>query len=198
MKNQTLIVIIAILVIALAFQSYTVYRLNDTVNRLTGHDLEGTGPNLELPKPLQPRPGFRNDPFSGQWNPYEEMERMQKEMERIFEDSISRFQMNTPSGRFGKAPEVDLRETRDSYVVTANVPGADDSTLDVRLEDNILSISVKTEKSAEASDSRDQYRRRERFVGEFRRSMTLPGPVDDAHMKTGYRNGVLTITIPKR
>src|SRR5690606_1096848 len=87
-----------------------------------------------------------------------------------------------PLGRFNKTPDAELRETADSYIVTVNLPGADESTFDVRVEDDILKISVKTERLSEDSKSSEQYRRRERFIGEFQRTTTLPGPVESSRM----------------
>jgi HSP20 family protein len=73
------------------------------------------------------------------------MQRMQNEMEQFFGDPFSRFQMNAPLGGLSKVPDVDLQEKSDRYVVTMNAPGADESSLLVKLEDGILHISIKTE-----------------------------------------------------
>jgi HSP20 family protein len=70
---------------------------------------------------------------------------MQNEMEQLFSDSFSRFHMNTPLGSLNKVPDVDLQEKSDRYIVTVNAPGADESSLVVKLEDRILHISIKTE-----------------------------------------------------
>jgi len=83
--------------------------------------------------------------------------------------------------------------------MTVNLPGIDESTLKVNVEDHTLNISVKTEKTTEESNGdNDNYSRKERFVGEFNRIMSLPGEVDAAKMKTDYKNGVLTITLPQK
>ena len=107
--------------------------------------------------------------------------------------------MNTPLGSLSKVPDVDLQEKPDQYVVTVNAPGADQSSLEVKLEDRVLHISIKTEQAEDQTDGKNgQYSFRERFMGEFHRALTLPGPVDAAKMKTDYRNGVLTIALPKK
>ncbi|MDO9048616.1 MAG: Hsp20/alpha crystallin family protein [Methylobacter sp.] len=95
-------------------------------------------------------------------------------------------------------PDVDLQEKPDLYIVTVNAPGADESSIEVKLEDRILHISIKTEQAKDETDDKNgQYRYRERFVGQFQRALTLPGPANAAKMKTEYHKGVLTITIPK-
>lgn len=198
MKNHVLIAAVVILAIALGVQSYRLYQLSNKINQLTGQGGTESGPKTGLTRPLLPKPRLKEFPFSDKWAPYAELERMQKEMEQIFEDSFSRFHMNTPLGSLNKTPDVDLRETPDSYIVTVNLPGADESTFSVKVEEDILRISVKTERLSEESNNSDHFRRRERFVGEFQRALTLPGPVDSAKMKTGYKNGVLTIYLPKK
>jgi HSP20 family protein len=85
--------------------------------------------------------------------------------------------------------------------VTMNVPGADESSLKVELEDQRLHITMRTERAKEEkteNDKEGQYRHQERFIGEFQRVLTLPGPADASKMKTDYTKGVLTITIPKK
>jgi HSP20 family molecular chaperone IbpA len=87
-------------------------------------------------------------------DPYKEMQRMQNEMEQLFSDSFSRFHMNNPLGSFNKTSEVDLQEKSDRYIVTVNAPGADESSLLVKLEDQILHISNKTENAEDQTDEK--------------------------------------------
>ncbi len=72
------------------------------------------------------------------------MQHMQNEMEQLFGDSFSRFHMNTPLGGFTKVPDVDLQEKPDQYIVTVNAPGADLSSMTVKLQDKVLQLSIKT------------------------------------------------------
>ena len=104
--------------------------------------------------------------------------------------------MNTHAGSTTKIPAIDLKEEPDRYVVTVDVPGADESSLDVALDGRQLTLSINTENVTEQSEN-NGYQRRERFRGEFQRSITLPGDVDQASMKTELKNGVLTITLSK-
>jgi HSP20 family protein len=201
-KNRIISAIASVLVIILGIQSYVMFRLNDRLNQLSGQSNQAGSPQIKLPKLLNlifPKPGPDNEPFKDQpWNSYKEMQRMQNEMEQFFGDSFSRFQMNMPLGGLRKVPDVDLQEKSDRYVVTMNAPGADESSLLVKLEGGILHISIKTENAEDQTDEKNgQYSFRERFMGEFHRTLTLPGPANAAKMKTDYRNGVLTITIPK-
>jgi len=201
-KNQIIVAIAALLVIVLGIQAYMTFRLNERLNQLSGFYSQ-TGafqsktqsqlkPNLLKPSPEDEL--FKDIP----WNPYEEMQRMQNEMEHLFGDSFSRFHINAPSGSLSKSPDVDLQEKLDNYVVTVNAPGADEPSIDVKLNNQILTISIKTEHAKDETDDKNgKYQYRERFVGQFQRTLTLPGSANAANMKTEYHNGVLTITIPK-
>ncbi len=202
MKNQLIAAIIVVLVIVLGIQAYILFRMNDRLNQLTTPNIAAEKPQPHLlPNVSKPTPPDMNDDFlkDQPWNPYEEMQHMQKEMEQLFSESFSRFHVNSLLGSLSKIPEVDLQEKPDQYLVTVNAPGADESSISVKLEGQQLQITIKTEQAKETNDNQNKdFRYRERFVGEFQRILTLPGPADAAKMKTEYRNGVLTITIPKK
>lgn len=202
MKNETIAAIAAVLVIILGIQAYTMFRLNDRLNQLSGFYSQTDGIQLKTPNPpkLNLPPSNKDSDFLNglPWNPYAEIQHMQNEMERLFSDSYSRFHIKTPLGGLSKTPDVDLQEKPDRYIVTVNVPGADESSMDVKLENQVLRISIRTEQAKdEADDKSGEYKYRERFVGQFQRALTLSGPVNAAKMTTEYRNGVMTITIPK-
>ncbi|PPK75975.1 HSP20 family protein [Methylobacter tundripaludum] len=200
MKNETIAAIAAVLVIILGIQAYTMFRLNDRLNQLSGFYSQTGEPQTLSNPPKSNRPKSDDDEFfkDRTWNPYAEIQHMQNEMEQMFDDSFSRFHMKTPLGSLSKTPDVDLKEKSDRYIVTVNAPGADESSIDVKLEDQVLRISIKTEHAKDETDEKNgQYQYRERFVGQFQRALTLPGPANAAKMTTEYHNGVLTITIPK-
>ena len=185
MKKPIIIALGIILLIALGVQTYRIHRLHQQISQL-----KASNP-FELP--------FKDD-FSdnGTWDPYQELLRLHNEMEQMLGNSFSRFQMNSDIDSFTKTPALDLKEEADRYIVTVELPGADVSSLNVKLEGQQLFVSVKTERSSEQNEGdKNQYHRRERFIGTFQRSLTLPGPVKESAMTTDYRNGVLTITIPK-
>jgi len=200
MKNETIAAIAAVLVIILGIQAYTMFRLNDRLNQLSGFYSQTGEPQTLSNLPKSNRPKSDDDEFfkDRTWNPYAEIQHMQNEMEQMFDDSFSRFHMKTPLGSLSKTPDVDLKEKSDRYIVTVNAPGADESSIDVKLEDQVLRISIKTEHAKDETDDKNgKYQYRERFVGQFQRALTLPGPANAAKMTTEYHNGVLTITIPK-
>ncbi len=197
MKNQYVIAIIAALVSVLGIQTYWIYQLNNEVNQLTHLSQPSLAQTGKKPSVTLPKPNF-NQPFfdDNNWSPYEEMQRMQNDMEQMFNDSFSRFHQN-PSFRFNKMPELDLKDQENEYVITVNAPGADKSSLEIKLEGRQVHISMKTQGEQETDTDKSQYRRKERFVGTFHRILTLPDAANGEKMTTDYTNGVLTIKIPK-
>ncbi|MDI1232491.1 MAG: Hsp20/alpha crystallin family protein [Methylobacter sp.] len=197
MKNETIAALAAALVIALGIQAYMTYRLNDRLNKLTEPYSQTEDPQTKPSN--RPKSVMDDEFFMGRtWNPYAEIQHMQNQMERMFDHSFSRFHMKTPLGNLSAAPDVDLQEKSDRYIVTVNAPGADESSMDVKLEDQVLRISIKTEHAKDETDDKNgNYQYRERFVGQFQRALTLPSPINTAKMTTEYHKGVLTITIPK-
>jgi len=202
MKNHTIAAVATFFAVILGIQTYMLFRLHDRVGQLSEQKpstdtLADNWPNI--PQPPIPKALPDQDFFNGQpWNPYDEMQRMQDEMEKLFGESFSRFHLKSPLGSLSKSPAIDLQDKSDHYLVTVNAPGAEESSMDVKLEGQMLTISIKTEQGKQEEDQNDDYRYRERFVGEFHRVLALPGPVDADNMKTDYRNGVLTIMIPKK
>jgi HSP20 family protein len=203
MKNEHIIAIAAaLIVLVLGVQSYMTFRLNERLNQLIGNSSSLADVQPKMLSPLKhnlPQPDLDADFLKGQpWNPYEEIQHMQNEMEQMFDESFSRFHMKTPLGSLSTAPDVNLQDKSDRYIVTVNAPGADESSMQVKLDDRVLHIAIKTEQTKDDVDDKNgTYQYRERFVGEFQRALTLPGSANAVKMKTEYHNGVLTITIPK-
>lgn len=118
---------------------------------------------------------------------------LKKEMDRL----LDRFDFELPELRgLGEwTPALDFKETPDAFVATVEVPGIDPKELDVNVEGQVLTI--KGEKKQEREEKGEQYYRMERSWGAFARSLRLPAPVDAAKVTAGFKNGVLTVTLPK-
>ncbi|MDD2659546.1 MAG: Hsp20/alpha crystallin family protein [Methylococcales bacterium] len=189
MKNSVIIIIGALLLFAFGMQVYMFYQIHEKLEQ-----------RFSLEKTLDLSSGQGSDSWvqaSNNWNPYEELFRMRNEMERLFNDTASRFHQNSNAGSLTRMPAINVKDEQDRYVVTADVPGADESSLNVALNGRQLTISIKTGSESDQTADNNKYQRRERFNGEFRRDLTLPGDVDKNAMKTEYKNGVLTIMLPK-
>jgi HSP20 family protein len=131
------------------------------------------------------------------WDPFKEMAGLQDRMNRLFDDVWGRGRRGEEefiSG--GWVPPVDVRETKDSLEIAAELPGIDPKSVEVAVEGGVLSLrGTRTfEKAAEG----ETYHRVERAYGAFERSFTLPGNVDAERIQATYRNGVLHLSVPKR
>jgi HSP20 family protein len=145
---------------------------------------------------------FNSAPYNAQtWNPYEEIQRMQRDMDRMFNDAFNRFN-NSPDFQhlFRESfttPEMDLQEDNDKYTVIVNLPGSSKDNISVNLNGQTLTVKGEQKFEKQDKDSQGNIIFQERRSGSFQRSITLPGPVKQAGMKTRVDNGVLTVIIPK-
>lgn len=131
-------------------------------------------------------------------DPWKDFGSLQERINRMFDDTI-RTLYPTDGEELEKgtwAPAVDIYETNDSFVVSADLPGLNKDEIQIDLKDNILTL--KGEKKFEEKVSKDNYIRVERAYGSFVRSFTLPQNVDPEKIKAKYKEGVLEITIPKK
>jgi HSP20 family protein len=119
---------------------------------------------------------------------------LRKEMDRLFERfwEFDRPEL-TSLGEW--APWIDLIETKDALVMTAEVPGIEPKDIQVTLQDQV--ITIKGEKFTEHDDKTDRYFRSERAHGAFARSVRLPYPVEPGKVQATFKNGLLTIHLPK-
>ena len=128
------------------------------------------------------------------WEPFRGATTLQEQINRLFSDTLDR--KGDEGNLTSWAPAVDIYETEHELVVKADLPDVDAKDLDVRVENNILTIrgERKFEKKVEDKD----YLRVERAYGSFARSFSLASSVNAEAIKADYKDGVLTLTIPKR
>jgi HSP20 family protein len=92
-------------------------------------------------------------------------------------------------------PTLDLSETKDAVIVKAELPGVEQKDIAVSLQEGMLTI--KGEKEAEKEEKDKRYHRVERSYGAFFRSIRLPAAVDASKVAAAFKDGVLTVTLPK-
>jgi HSP20 family protein len=119
---------------------------------------------------------------------------LRDEIDRLFEGPLTEF-ARTSGLLGGWSPALDLHEDKDNFVVKVEVPGMKKEDIDVTLQEGALSISGER-KSEEKFEDAEVYRS-ERFVGRFQRTISLPAPVAADKIKAQYKDGVLTVTLPK-
>jgi HSP20 family protein len=113
---------------------------------------------------------------------------------KAFEDTMSRL-FTEPNGR-PWVPAVDVKENEHELVLTADVPGLKFEDIDVRLENGTLTL--KGERKFESSDQKNGWHRLERSYGAFHRVFELPDTIEAEGVKADYKNGVLTVVLPKK
>ena len=120
---------------------------------------------------------------------------LHNEMGRIFGDLFASDADGTDTEKASWMPTVDISETESGYEIRAELPGVSEADVNVSVTDNVL--TVKGEKRQEAETEGKNYHRVERRYGSFQRSFTLPRHIETDAIKAGFKDGVLTLGIPK-
>lgn len=126
--------------------------------------------------------------------PYRDINRIRNELSRFFQDPLAALQPS-PSLFGGWEPNVDVYEDKDKITVKAEVPGMKKEDIEVSVEDDVLTIAG--ERKEEHEETKGEAFRSERFFGRFERTISLSGSVDPSKVQANYKDGVLTITLPK-
>ena len=126
--------------------------------------------------------------------------RLHNEMDRRFEQMFREFGTgtsllaNTANGML--KPTLDLSASENEYTVTVEVPGVDENDLKIEVEKNTMII--RGEKRQEKEEKKKSYYRQERYYGSFRRVLSLPEDADQDDIKATFKQGVLTVTMPRK
>jgi HSP20 family protein len=129
------------------------------------------------------------------WDPFQNLATLQDQVNRLFEAPLAGRRAEN-SNLTAWAPAVDIYETENELVIKADLPDINERDLDVRVENNMLTI--RGERKFEQKVKEDNYLRIERTYGSFSRSFSLPTTVNTESIHAEYKNGVLTVQLPKR
>jgi HSP20 family protein len=132
--------------------------------------------------------GFPNWEFR---SPFAELERMKRQMDRLMENWGGTYQRPFA----GVFPLINLTETKDGFVIRAELPGVSAGDLDIQATANSISISGERRIPSENKDAR--WHRREREAGKFSRMIAMPAEIDANKVEAGMVNGILTVVVPK-
>jgi HSP20 family protein len=127
-------------------------------------------------------------------DPFHNLSSLQEQVNRMLDATFSGRSDNSTMTTW--APAVDIYETENELVLKADLPDINERDLDVRVENNMLTI--RGERKFEQKVKEDNYLRIERTYGSFSRSFSLPNTVNNEAIKAEYKNGVLTVELPKR
>jgi HSP20 family protein len=122
------------------------------------------------------------------WKPFDSL----LNLEPFFEDFFDR---TLPVRTAAFEPRIDIKENKKEYVISAELPGLNKEDFKLTLENGVLTLQG--EKKYEHEEKDENYYRSERSYGAFRRSFNLTDEVDKDRIKADFKNGVLTIKIPK-
>jgi len=130
------------------------------------------------------------------WEPFREFSTLQDRMNRLFRESFNESGRDESLVASSFAPAVDVYEDEHNVALKVEVPGIDEKDIDIRVENNLL--TVHGERKIEKEEKEENYRRVERQYGGFTRTFTLPNTVDTDNVQATYDKGVLKITLPKK
>jgi HSP20 family protein len=129
------------------------------------------------------------------WDPFRELSSIQNELNRLFGRTFS-----TEGGEAREAaawvPAIDVAETQDRFVITAELPGVDPDDVDISVENSVLTL--RGDRSFYRETKEEDFHRIERRFGNFARSITLPSTADPERIRASFDTGVLTIEVPKK
>jgi HSP20 family protein len=128
------------------------------------------------------------------WNPFGDMSLLQNQMNRLFDTALQGWPGDS-NGTTSWIPAADIYESDNELVVNLDLPGVDPKTVDVRIENNVLSI--RGERQFDEKLNKENFHRVERSYGPFARSFTLSTSVNPDSIRADFKAGVLSITLPK-
>ena len=130
------------------------------------------------------------------WDPFRELNSLENQFTRIFGTNGRSWPAREPSDTTTWSPNVDILEADNELVLKAELPGLSPEAVELHLEKNVLTI--KGERRFESEDNKDSYHRIERAYGSFSRSFSLPTTIDETKIQADFKDGLLTVTLPKQ
>ena len=130
------------------------------------------------------------------WDPFRDVAALQDRINRIFNDSFGRSRdLDDEVSLYDWRPPVDIYETSDGIVLKVELPGVDKNDVSVEVKDNVLTLRGERLLDPEIKD--EHYYRKERNFGKFNRSFSLQDPIQPDLIKAGFKDGILTVEIPR-
>lgn len=130
------------------------------------------------------------------WDPFRDLITIKEKMNTLFEDAVTSRGEEKDFVSSSWTPSVDIFETENELVLSAEVPGIDEKDIEIKLEDNTLTLRGK--RNFEKETKEENYHRIERTYGSFFRSFSLPLYVNQDAIKAEHNHGVLKIVMPKK
>ena len=129
------------------------------------------------------------------WTPFSDVSLLQNQMNRLFDTALQGWSGDSTNGTTAWIPAADVYESENELLVTLDLPGIDPKMVDVRVENNVLTI--RGERKLDEKQNTENFHRVERSYGPFGRAFTLSTAVDAEKIRAAYKAGVLSIALPK-
>lgn len=208
MNNKKFITgLVTVLIIILIFGIGYFIGAKKTVRDIRGRAYAGLRPQKMMDRIRTARPGGIMQRPGTQayeqevWDPFMEMQRMRKVMNRMFNSSFRRAVTQDESGMFrsmaGFEPDIDVKEEKDRYIVKVDLPGVEKDSINIVAKPNSLTISGERAVESEVADERAGFFTAERSFGAFSRTIPLPNRIDANNVTADTSKGVLVIDLPK-
>ncbi|WP_218079359.1 Hsp20/alpha crystallin family protein [Anthocerotibacter panamensis] len=127
------------------------------------------------------------------WEPLREMDRMRRQMDRLFEDILGGDGGETQEGIY--MPAVEFREQERAYILRTMLPGIRKEDVDVEVTQE--AVTIRAESRFEKTEEREVTHRSEFRYGRYVRQLALPGAIETEQVQANYQDGILTLTLPK-
>lgn len=131
------------------------------------------------------------------WNPFREMEALLDRYNRATGRALTGSEDEGAVTRADWSPSVDIEESDDSYLIKADLPGVKKENIDVTFDKGVLGILGEKREEKETGEQGSKRHRTERYTGRFERYFTLPSEINVEGIDASYRDGVLSLLIPK-
>ena len=130
------------------------------------------------------------------WDPFRNVATLHDRINRMFDEAFLRAKdFDEEVSLASWKPTVDIYDTDDAIILNVELPGVDKEKVTVDIKDNVLTL--RGERSIDKEIKEENYYRRERSFGLFNRCFTLPITVNPEDIKATYKNGILTVEVPK-
>lgn len=137
-------------------------------------------------------PRFIGMPTLRSWQPFEELDRIRRNMDRIMDAFSTGRSLGVSAGVF---PAINLTEDETNYYIRAELPGVSSNDLEIQATGRNLTISGKRE--LEVEPGKAKFHRREREAGRFSRALAMPKEIDAQRVEAHLADGILTLRVPK-
>jgi len=130
-----------------------------------------------------------------QWSPFRHLSSLREEIDRLFESPLAELTQSSNQFLSGWMPAVDLYEDKDNLQLQAELPGMDKEDIQIEIHEGVLTLSG--ERTLDKQYATSAVYRSERALGRFQRTLTLPAQVAAEKVKAHYKDGILTVLLPK-